>query len=68
MPDHPTEPVPVAAALMLILGGMVKKAIIANYLATGLVDPVFAAPDNYGGPDLYWQRMACAVRRSMAIS
>jgi alginate O-acetyltransferase complex protein AlgI len=26
--------------------------VIANYLATGLVDPVFAAPTSYGGPDL----------------
>src|SRR5207237_5231396 len=26
--------------------------VIANYLATGLVDPVFAAPTSYGAPDL----------------
>jgi alginate O-acetyltransferase complex protein AlgI len=46
------EEVPVAAALLLILGGLCKKVIIANYLATGLVDPVFGAPTSYGGPDL----------------
>ncbi len=56
------EPIPVAAALMLILGGMVKKVIIANYLATGLVDPVFAAPENYGGPDLLLATYAYAVQ------
>src|SRR5229473_6274201 len=36
------EPIPVAPALLLILGGLFKKVVIANYLATGLVDPVFA--------------------------
>jgi alginate O-acetyltransferase complex protein AlgI len=56
------EPISVAAALLLILGGMVKKVIIANYLATGLVDPVFAAPDNYGGPDLLLATYAYAVQ------
>jgi alginate O-acetyltransferase complex protein AlgI len=56
------EPVPLAAALLLILGGMVKKVIIANYLATGLVDPVFAAPDEYGGPDLLAASYGYAVQ------
>ena len=56
------EPVPVGAALLLIVGGMVKKVIIANYLATGLVDPVFAAPDQYGGPDLLLATYAYAVQ------
>ncbi|HTZ38206.1 MAG TPA: MBOAT family protein [Stellaceae bacterium] len=59
-PSH--EPIPLAAALLLILGGMVKKVIIANYLATGLVDPVFAAPDQYGGPDLLLAAYAYAVQ------
>ena len=47
-----TEPIPIAPALLLILLGLFKKVVIANYLATGLVDPVFAAPTDYGGPDL----------------
>src|SRR5438132_4225747 len=47
-----TEPIPIAAALLLITGGLFKKVVIANYLATGLVDPVFAAPTSYGGPNL----------------
>jgi D-alanyl-lipoteichoic acid acyltransferase DltB (MBOAT superfamily) len=46
------EPIPVAPALLLILIGLFKKVVIANYLATGLVDPVFAAPTSYGGADL----------------
>jgi len=57
-----SEPIPVAAALLLILGGMVKKVIIANYLATGLVDPVFAAPETYGGPDLLLATYGYAVQ------
>jgi alginate O-acetyltransferase complex protein AlgI len=59
-PSH--DPIPIAAALLLIVGGMVKKVIIANYLATGLVDPVFAAPDNYGGSDLLLATYAYAVQ------
>src|SRR5271155_1315314 len=46
------EAIPIAPALLLILGGLFKKVVIANYLATGLVDPVFAAPTSYGAPDL----------------
>src|SRR5438105_3523566 len=46
------EPIPIAPALLLILGGLFKKVVIANYLAAGLVDPVFAAPTSYGAPDL----------------
>ncbi|HEV8680760.1 MAG TPA: MBOAT family protein [Stellaceae bacterium] len=46
------EPIPIAPALLLILGGLFKKVVVANYLATELVDPVFAAPTNYGAPDL----------------
>jgi D-alanyl-lipoteichoic acid acyltransferase DltB (MBOAT superfamily) len=46
------EPIPLAPAFLLILGGLFKKVVVANYLATGLVDPVFGAPTSYGGPDL----------------
>src|ERR1041384_1769928 len=47
-----SDPIPLGPALLLILGGLFKKVVIANYLATGLVDPVFAAPTSYGAPDL----------------
>ena len=56
------EPIPIAPALLLILGGLFKKVVIANYLATGLVDPVFAAPTTYGGPDLLLATYAYAVQ------
>jgi D-alanyl-lipoteichoic acid acyltransferase DltB (MBOAT superfamily) len=59
-PSH--EPTPVAPALLLIAGGMVKKVIVANYLATGLVDPVFADPGNFAGPDLLLATYAYAVQ------
>ncbi len=39
-------------ALLLILWGLFKKAIVANYLATELVDPAFLAPTEYGALDL----------------
>lgn len=57
-----SEPIPIAAALLLIIGGLFKKVVIANYLATGLVDPVFAAPTSFGGPDLLLATYAYAVQ------
>jgi alginate O-acetyltransferase complex protein AlgI len=56
------EPIPIAAALVLILGGLFKKIVVANYLATALVDPVFAAPTSYGGPDLLLATYGYAVQ------
>ncbi|MBD3176084.1 MAG: MBOAT family protein [Armatimonadia bacterium] len=38
-------------ALLLIMGGLFKKTIIANYIGTELVDPVFQSPGDYGGAD-----------------
>lgn len=38
--------------VVLILVGLFKKMVIANYLATELVDTVFFDPTVYGGPDL----------------
>lgn len=42
----PRSPRAIAAvpALFLIAGGMVKKVVIADFLATDIVDPVFGAP------------------------
>jgi D-alanyl-lipoteichoic acid acyltransferase DltB (MBOAT superfamily) len=56
------DPIPIAPALLLILGGLFKKVIVANYLATGLVDPVFASPTEYGGADLLLATYAYAVQ------
>jgi D-alanyl-lipoteichoic acid acyltransferase DltB (MBOAT superfamily) len=56
------EPIPIGPALLLILSGLFKKVVIANYLATGLVDPVFSAPTSYGGPDLLLATYGYAVQ------
>ena len=47
-PDH----VAVSSGLWLIALGLVKKVVIADYLARALVEPVFAVPQAYAGPDL----------------
>src|SRR5262249_18104124 len=39
-------------AYLLILGGLFKKVVVANYLATALVDPAFFDPSQYGTVDL----------------
>lgn len=42
----------VAVGVVLILSGLAKKMVIANYLATELVDPVFFDPTAVGALDL----------------
>ncbi|WP_044563378.1 MBOAT family protein [Azospirillum sp. B4] len=39
-------------AYLLIIGGLFKKVVVANYLATDLVDAVFMDPDRFGALDL----------------
>lgn len=39
-------------AAFLILSGLFKKTVIANWLASRLADPVFAWPSAYSGPDV----------------
>jgi alginate O-acetyltransferase complex protein AlgI len=39
-------------AFLLILGGLFKKVIVSNTLATRLVEPVFAAPASFHGGDV----------------
>ncbi len=36
----------------LILSGLFKKTVVANWLAARLADPVFAWPEAYSGPDV----------------
>jgi alginate O-acetyltransferase complex protein AlgI len=50
----PRDPNRVAASsgLWLIALGLVKKVVIADYLARVLADPVFAVPRAYGAPDV----------------
>jgi hypothetical protein len=42
---------PAVPALFLILGGLFKKIVIADFLATTIVDPVFATPAAYSSAD-----------------
>jgi D-alanyl-lipoteichoic acid acyltransferase DltB (MBOAT superfamily) len=51
LPRDP-ENVAVGPGIALIALGLVKKVVIADYLARTLVDPVFAVPQAYGGLDL----------------
>ncbi len=51
MPSRRT-PIEGGRAMMLILGGLFKKTVVANWLAANLADPVFAWPEVYSGPDL----------------
>lgn len=50
----PRDPrrVAVGSGLSLIALGVVKKVVISDYLASKLVDPVFAVPQAYHAPDV----------------
>jgi alginate O-acetyltransferase complex protein AlgI len=54
--------VPVGRALRLIGFGLVKKVVVANHLATEIVDPVFATPGEYGGTEVLIAVYAYAVQ------
>ena len=49
-PRNPNR-VAVSAGLTLVALGLIKKVMIADYLARELVDPVFAVPQAYSAPD-----------------
>src|SRR6185369_11969017 len=53
--QEPRDPrkVAVGSGLALIGLGLVKKVVIADYLARTIVDPVFAVPESYGAPDVW---------------
>jgi len=52
----------VSLGVVLILVGLFKKMVIANYLATELVDTVFFDPSAYAAPDLILAVYAYAVQ------
>jgi D-alanyl-lipoteichoic acid acyltransferase DltB (MBOAT superfamily) len=52
----------VTTGFLLILNGMLKKTVIAHYLAADLVDPVFAAPTQATSVDLLAAHYAYAVQ------
>jgi D-alanyl-lipoteichoic acid acyltransferase DltB (MBOAT superfamily) len=51
MPDRQT-PIDTGRAMFLIMGGLFKKTVVANWLAARLADPVFEWPEIYSGPDI----------------
>ncbi|MEA2382477.1 MAG: alginate O-acetyltransferase complex protein AlgI [Solirubrobacteraceae bacterium] len=60
-PRDPRD-VAVGAGVMLIIFGLVKKVVIADFLARNAVDPVFAVPEAYGAPDAWTALMSYAVQ------
>jgi D-alanyl-lipoteichoic acid acyltransferase DltB (MBOAT superfamily) len=57
-PNH----VAVGAGISLIALGLVKKVVIADYLARTVVDPVFGVPQAYGAPDVLLAAYAYAAQ------
>ncbi|MBF0130503.1 MAG: MBOAT family protein [Alphaproteobacteria bacterium] len=51
-----------AGAFLLIVLGLFKKVVVANYLATELVDPVFTDPSYYGPVDLILAAYGYAIQ------
>ena len=56
------ERIDIGRAGWLILGGLFKKIVVANYLAERIVDPVFARPDLYGAWDTLFAVYAYAIQ------
>ena len=56
------EPIEAARAVFLIMVGLFKKTVVANWLATRLADPVFAWPERFAGPDVVLGVYAYAVQ------
>ena len=52
----------VVTGFLLILNGMFKKVVVAHYIASGLVDPVFADPSGATSTDLIAAHYAYAVQ------
>ena len=59
---HDPRRVQAAAAFGLIAAGLFKKVVVANTLATSLVDPVFASPQNFTAPEVLMGVYAYAVQ------
>jgi alginate O-acetyltransferase complex protein AlgI len=60
----PRDPnnVPVGAGISLIAIGLIKKVVIADFLARAVVDPVFGVPQAYGAPDVALAAYAYAAQ------
>jgi alginate O-acetyltransferase complex protein AlgI len=60
-PRDPRD-VAVGAGVVLIAFGLIKKVVIADFLARSVVDPVFAVPEAYGAPDAWTALFSYAVQ------
>lgn len=58
----PRGSIAIGPSLVLILGGLFKKVVVANYLATDLVDPVFFDPSSHTAADLLLAAYGYAVQ------
>ena len=52
----------VVYGFLLILNGMLKKTVVAHYIAVNLVDPVFEAPQLASSLDLFAAQYAYAIQ------
>jgi len=61
---HRSEPanVNIGFAVFLIIGGLFKKVIVANYLSTGYVDDIFQNPTAYSSADLWFAMYGYALQ------
>jgi D-alanyl-lipoteichoic acid acyltransferase DltB (MBOAT superfamily) len=61
---HRSEPgdIRIAFAVFLILGGLFKKVIVANYLSTDYVDAIFQNPTAYSSADLWFAMYGYALQ------
>ena len=61
--SKPSDPARIALgrSMLLILGGLVKKVIIASHISTRFVDPVFINPPDFGSLDLVLAMYAYAI-------
>ena len=59
----PSDPARIALgqSMLLILGGLVKKVVIASHISTRFVDPVFINPPDFGSLDLVLAMYAYAI-------
>jgi len=59
----PRDPasIKLGASLVLIIGGLIKKVVIAGHISQSLVDPVFVAPGSCSSLDLFAAAVGYAV-------
>jgi D-alanyl-lipoteichoic acid acyltransferase DltB (MBOAT superfamily) len=51
-PRDPAQ-VQIGTGVFLVCLGLIKKVVIADFLARNVVDPTFAVPEAYGAPDMW---------------